>query len=218
MSLRLFRTDDPSERETEALLAWYVNGTLDTSEHARVERHLTECLRCRREVQRLREFQAGMMQEVSVPALERALAGAHARLDEFEQRWRPAALVRRLGKSWRAAPSVVRGALAVQLVLIIGLGVALTLPREPPAPYRTLSAPAVTTHGAATIFVVFDGATQEAELRALLTGVGARIVGGPSAAGVYTVDVASGLESEVIAQLRASPAVRFAERASSSTR
>ena len=37
MSLRLFRTDDPSERETEALLAWYVNGTLDTSEHARVE-------------------------------------------------------------------------------------------------------------------------------------------------------------------------------------
>jgi hypothetical protein len=59
---------------------------------------------------------------------------------------------------------------------------------------------------------------QEAELRALLTGVGARIVGGPSAAGVYTVDVASGLESEVIAQLRASPAVRFAERASSSTR
>ena len=28
MSLRLFRTDDPSERETEALLAWYVNGTL----------------------------------------------------------------------------------------------------------------------------------------------------------------------------------------------
>ena len=92
----------------------------------------------------------------------------------------------------------------------------LTLPREPPAPYRTLSTPAATTHGAATIFVVFDGATQEAELRALLTGVGARIVGGPSAAGVYTVDVASGLESEAIAQLRASPA--FAERASSSTR
>ena len=113
---------------------------------------------------------------------------------------------------------MVRGALAVQLVLIIGLGFALTLPREPPAPYRTLSDPAVTTHGAATIFVVFDGATQEAELRALLTSVGARIVGGPSAAGVYTVDVASGLESEAIAQLRASPAVRFAERASSSTR
>ena len=88
MNLRLFRTDDPSERETEALLAWYVNGTLDTSEHARVERHLTECLRCRRELQRLREFQAGMMQEVSVPALERALAGAHARSTSRE-RWRP---------------------------------------------------------------------------------------------------------------------------------
>lgn len=217
MTLRLFRTDDPSERETEALLAWYVNGTLDTSEHARVERHLTECLRCRREVQRLREFQAGMMQEVSVPALERAIAGAHARLDEYEQRWRPAALVQRLGKSWRAAPSVVRGALAVQLVLIIGLGLALTLPREPPAPYRTLSAPA-TTSGAATISVVFDGVTQEAELRALIAGVGARIVGGPSAAGVYTVEVASGLENEAIAQLRASPAVRFAERAASGTR
>jgi len=218
MTLRLFRTDDPSERETEALLAWYVNGTLDTSEHARVERHLTECLRCRREVQRLREFQAAMMHEVSVPALEQALAGAHARLDEFEQRWRPAVLMRQLKKSWSTAPPVVRGALAAQLVLIAGLALALTLPREPPAPYRTLSAPAATTPGAATISVVFDGATQEAELRALITGVGARIVGGPSAAGVYTVEVASGLENEAIAQLRANPGVRFAERAASGTR
>ena len=153
-----------------------------------------------------------------MPALERALAGAHARLDEFEQRRRPAALMRQLKKSWRAAPPAVRGAFAVQLVLIAGLVLALTLPRELPAPYRTLSAPAATTRGAATISVVFDGATQEAELRALITGVGARIVGGPSAAGVYTVEVAPGLESEAIAQLRASPAVRFAERASSSTR
>ena len=148
MSLRLFRSDDPSERETEALLAWYVNGTLDASEHARVERHLTECLRCRREAERLRELQAAVTQEISVPALERALAGAHARLDEFEQRWRPAALMQRLGKSWRAAAPAVRAALAVQLALIIGLALALTLSRESPAPYRTLSAPAVTTREA----------------------------------------------------------------------
>lgn len=218
MSLRLFRADEPSERETEALLAWYVNGTLDASEHARVERHLAECLRCRREVQRVRELQAAVTQEVSVPALERTLARAHAQLDEFEQRWRPAVLLRRLEKSWRAAPSAVRGALAVQLVLIVGLALALTLPRESPAPYRTLSAPGAPTSGAPTISVVFDGATPEAELRALIAGVGARIVGGPSAAGVYTVEVASGLGDEAIAKLRASPAVRFAERASSSTR
>ncbi len=218
MSLRLFRADEPSERETEALLAWYVNGTLDASEHARVERHLTQCLRCRREAQRVRELQAAVTQDVSLPALDRALARAHARLDDFEQRWRPAVLVRRVGKSWRAAPPAVRGALAIQLVLIIGLAFALTLSRESPAPYRTLSAPGASIHGAVKISIVFDGATSEAELRALIAGVHARIVDGPSAAGVYTVEVAPGHENEAITQLRASPAVRFAEPASSTTR
>ncbi len=218
MSLRLFRADDPSERETEALLAWYVNGTLDACEHARVERHLAQCLRCRREAERLRELQSAVTQEVSVPALERALAGAHAQLDEFEQRWRPAALIQRLAKSWCAAPLAVRGALAVQLVLIVTLAIALTFDREPLAPYRTLSTPGAAKSGGTTLSVVFDGATQEAELRALISGAGARIVGGPTAAGVYTVEVAPGQENEAIATLRASPAVRFAERESASAR
>ncbi len=212
MSLRLFRADDPSEREAEALLAWYVNGTLDASENARVERHLAQCVRCRREAERLREVQSAVAQEVPAPALERALAGAHARLDEFDQRWRPASLMRRLAKSWRTAPLPVRGALAVQFVLIVALAIALTFDGESPAPYRTLSAPSA----AGTLSVVFDSATQEAELRALIAGAGARIVGGPTSAGVYTIEVAPGRENDAIETLRASSAVRFAERAASS--
>ena len=37
--MRLFNFDDPSHRDTTALLPWYLNGTLDGVERARVERH-----------------------------------------------------------------------------------------------------------------------------------------------------------------------------------
>ena len=121
MSLRLFRTDDPSERETEALLAWYVNGTLDTSSTRGTSPHRMLALSPRgAEAARIPSghdaggFCAGL----------NGRSPARTRDSTNSSNACPAALVQRLAKSWRAAPSVVRGALAVQLVLIIGLGLA----------------------------------------------------------------------------------------------
>ena len=42
-----------SREHPEALLPWYVNGTLEGAERQQVQDHLSYCLTCRREVQRL---------------------------------------------------------------------------------------------------------------------------------------------------------------------
>src|ERR1700742_3615465 len=41
--------DDP-HTQTQHLLPWYVNGTLEDSETAQVERHLSECAECREDL------------------------------------------------------------------------------------------------------------------------------------------------------------------------
>ena len=46
MSGRVLRFDDPEHEAVEALLPWFVNGTLDVDECSLVERHLKDCTRC----------------------------------------------------------------------------------------------------------------------------------------------------------------------------
>ncbi len=212
MTLRVFRADDPLERETEALLPWYVNGTLDALERARVEQHLAQCLRCRREADWLRALQAAVARDEPAPAMDEALARAHARLDAREARWRLRGLGKRIAGDWREARLTVRAALVVALVLVLALAFALIGEREEPVLYRTLSSPQAEKASGARLSVVFDGAAREDEVRRALVEAGARIIGGPSAAGEYTVEVASADEEQALRKLRASAAVRSAAR------
>lgn len=209
---RVFRADDPLERETEALLPWYVNGTLDAGERARVEQHLAQCLRCRREADWLRELQATVARDEAAPAMAQALARAHARLDDLEARWSLRVVGKRIARDWREARPTVRAALAAELVLILVLAFALIGGREEPVLYRTLSSPQAAGASGARLSVVFDAAAREDEMRRALAEAGARIVGGPSAAGEYTVEVAPAAEEEALRRLRANAAVRFAGR------
>lgn len=54
--MRFFARQDPAHCETSELLPWLLNGTLDDAERGRVERHVAECVQCRRELVREREF------------------------------------------------------------------------------------------------------------------------------------------------------------------
>src|SRR5947199_119876 len=58
MSGRVLRLDPAAHKVADALLPWFVNGTLDADERALVEQHITECARCRDEVEWLRELHA----------------------------------------------------------------------------------------------------------------------------------------------------------------
>jgi len=129
----------------------------------------------------------------------------------------PPASASRRRRAFAGTPRAARWLIAAQLVALAGLGFYALRPAESPAPrtgYRTLAtAPAAAPHG--VLRVVFAPETSEADLRALLLSVRAEIVGGPSAAGAYTLalDGAGAAEpvDEVLRLLRADPRIRFAE-------
>lgn len=215
------------------LLPWYANGTLPGGERRTVEAHLADCPRCREEIVACQHLGEAIRQtEETAPAAHPVrLARLMERIDGEERNaghgWRQAVLApwRGLGALLRATPPVARGALLVQLVLLIAL-TSLMLgappswrPSAPPAPvYQTLSESAPAPAGPETtarLRLVFAQGTTEQEVRNLLLGIRGQIVAGPSALGVYTVEVPAGPDplEKVLAHLRAQPRVSLAEPA-----
>ncbi len=158
-----------NSRHPDELLPWYVNGTLADAQREAVDAHLAQCADCRGEVALLRVLR----EEVRATAASggagelgrrRLLREAEAQRAPARSRWRPA-----LG----LAAAVVIG---VQTVLL------LTLERE--------SADAITplagsTPAEAVLQLRFQPGATEAQIRELLQSVGARLVDGPGALGVY---------------------------------
>jgi hypothetical protein len=81
------------------------------------------------------------------------------------------------------------------------------------ARFHTLSArPAVPAPSDAVV-VVFDGATTEARIQALLRALDARIVDGPNTRGAYTLEVPAGRQGAVLRALEGEPEVLFVQPA-----
>jgi len=133
-------------------------------------------------------------------------------------------------------PPAVRWALALQAaaVLALALGLGSLLAARDPAPagsadltsapaepssaaaprYRTLAAPAPPAAGEGlAVRAVFSPTASEQELRRLLLAAGARFAGGPSPAGVYTLEIAGdeAAAAAALARLRGDPHVELAE-------
>lgn len=138
-------------------------------------------------------------------------------------------------------PPAVRWALALQAaaVLALALGLGSLLAARDPAPagaapavpadltsapsdptsaaepgYRTLAAPAPPATGEGlAVRAVFSPTASERELRRLLLAAGARFAGGPSPAGVYTLEIAGdeAAAAAALALLRRDPHVELAE-------
>jgi hypothetical protein len=60
--MRLFRFDDPAHAEASALLPWFANGTLNARERSSVERHVGECVACRRDLAELSHLQEALQE------------------------------------------------------------------------------------------------------------------------------------------------------------
>ncbi len=82
MSGRVLNFDDPTHQTTEALLPWFVNGTLKDEELASVELHLKECARCQREVDWLREMRAAYAGSETLADAAPSFHKLRRRLDE----------------------------------------------------------------------------------------------------------------------------------------
>jgi anti-sigma factor RsiW len=210
-----------SHPEAQDALPWLANGTLEGTELERVQAHVETCADCRADLALLRTLRAaGPGPSLDVDP-ERALARLMPRLDAAPveddvpapcavpetsgllQRWR-----NRLAANDR---TWLRAAVAAQFCAIAVLGALLARPSAHPDAadsYRVLGAAGA--NGMARIVVTFRPDTPEAELRRIVRGSGARIVGGPTVTDAWLVG-ADGRLDPVLARLRAEPAVTLAE-------
>lgn len=192
---------DTPHRRSEALLPWFVNGTLDSREREEVDHHLASCERCRAEVRRLRDLSHAVHALDVDPACDQAFARLSAQMDARESRE-----AARLLPWWRG-PRVARGIMLGQaLLLAVAIGWILRPGAESGGPYRTLASD--DTPAGARLILGFREGTTERDVREALGAARARIVDGPSEGGLYVAEVASADRDAAIAALRARPFVR----------
>jgi anti-sigma factor RsiW len=202
-------TSDPTatERphdEAEALLPWYATGQLHGADRARVEAHLARCAHCRRQLmidRRLsNEFRA------MTPELEWGWARLRTRIEPGVKRQHAPRQALAGLMAFARRPAVAAFA-AAQLLLVVVAGAMLLSLSEPT--YHALgSAPPPAD---ANAVVMFRPSATEAEIRAALGAAGASIVGGPTPANAYLLNLAPPRRQEGLARLRADAAVEMAQ-------
>lgn len=169
-------------------LPWYVNGTLDESDVARLQAHLKVCAECQRD---LHSEQALARRMAASPVVDYAPQASFSRLmrrletDEQGPRFAPTRHPPQRGERRKRSRFAVAFALQAA-VLAVSVGWLLLRPAEAPQ-YRTLSSSPSAVH--AQLQVVFVDTATAADIRATLAEVGGHIVEGPSPAGVFLVSL-----------------------------
>ncbi len=192
--------------EASSLLPWYVNGTLEPSEHDAVRAHLADCAECRAECALLHEVQSATVAAAGEPAAEPS--PPRSRVPAPVTRWR---------RTWWLTPRPVRWAVAAQAAALAGLVVWGALGPSPGgALYGTLDEPAAAASDEVRprLQLIFADDVRAARLRDLLLAHGLRLVDGPSPLGVYTVELEAAAVDGVdaVAQdLRGRPEIRLAD-------
>jgi hypothetical protein len=192
----------------DALLPFYVNGTLRGEEHAFVEQHIRACEQCQDEVDWLRKTFAVLAADGALEQTPR-LGPSAAQLSTSDGRQRIGTA--RTKTVSRTTPSWVRWLLAAQLAAIVVLGTLLVTDTRDLASYRTLGVSNPSAELRDTIGVMFDPSITESEMQRVVLGVGGRIVDGPTATDVYVLEVPAERMNRALQALRADRAVRFAE-------
>jgi hypothetical protein len=220
---------DRVHRRMWELLPWYVNGTLDGHERQDVEAHLGVCPACQAELVRCRDV-AEAIRTVEDPAWAPSharLLRVMARIDAAEaqparawgwwQRWRAYCLGYRT--MLRPTFPFVRWGLAAQgasILLLVGVAAWQALFPSETFYYTPSDRGDQTPQVHGQIRAVFANDMTEQELSTLLSDIAGTISNGPSALGVYTVDIAGAARAperlgEVLDTLHAHPKVRLAE-------
>jgi hypothetical protein len=204
---RIISLNGDDHREVQHLLPWYVTGTLDGADTARVEAHLGVCPTCQAELgqeQRLSAEVAGLPL-----GAEQGWARMLRRLDAAVVERRPAAGARRpLFRGWTRGTPWLQWALAAQVVLILGVG-GLILREAQPARYHVLGAQPASAAG--NIVVIFRPDASEKDMRELMKENAARLVDGPTASSAYVLRVSSDRRAAALKTLRDSAHVVLAE-------
>ncbi|HEU4652940.1 MAG TPA: zf-HC2 domain-containing protein [Steroidobacteraceae bacterium] len=210
-------------RESWDLLPWLANQRLTEAQTQQVEKHLQQCEACRTELEEQRRLRDAIRAEEAVvlapqtsfnKLMQRIDSEADTEFDsEVPTRTAVVARTQRMPK-WLAI------AASIQVMAVAALlGSLWWQQREVQvAPrFATLTAPNSTAKGP-VLRVVFDDQTKLADISTLLKSIDARVVAGPTDAGVFTLMLnskassADALKSAVV-QLRQDTHVVFCEPA-----
>jgi hypothetical protein len=206
-----------SIEELRTMIPVYVNGSLSEPETRAFEEELQRHPELEVELKAftdIRESYAGIEDRLAVdsealfarvrnsirhdtPAVsEKVNGGAVARIVQLVK-----GIYRTPGLSWSLA-----GLQFAALLFIF-----ILVPRQ--TPFETYSSPSPTDFDTVHINVVFNKDAKEIEIRSLLQELGATIIGGPSAEGLYVLAVKKTSDSDSrLRQLQASPIVRLARK------
>ena len=189
--------------EAEELLPWYATGQLDAPERVRVEAHLSSCADCRQQLTSERR----MIQEFRdlAPEVDAGWDRLRRRIEpQRPGRYRP----RLRGRAWNVVrhPAITALAAAQVGFLVLTGGLLLSLSRPD---YHALgSTPASSS---ADVIVIFRADATEEDVRATLRAANASIVGGPTEADAYLLQIPRQQRKQGLARLRADDEVQMAE-------
>ena len=217
-----------TEHPTAMLLPWYLSGALKESERRAVEEHLASCANCRLELDNLRALRSPLkaaLADQPIPALEvkqAVMAQIHAEAERAGRRPSgvdPGGGFGEVVEQWfrnllapRWVPMLASTLLVGQLVLLLwtaGEQTVLT-----PGPVTTRSLPPAATR----VTLAFTPSASEAHIRAAIQELKGRLVDGPTADGLYTIEIPPSESGKLDAQLQKirqqSDVIRRAERLS----
>lgn len=201
------KRDNPHHDQITELIPWYVNGTLDEREMDEVSEHVAQCTECTDEIRR--EVQLARALRSEPTGLDALLARQGDNLRQLQAR------IHRPGNRWRRGTRLMIRQppllAACAVLLVLGIGAGLLLAGAPQrSGYELLTNPPVS--GAPVVQVIFHAEAREQDLRALLLDSGGRMLGNPSARGVYRIALPADSDAVVYARrLHGHPAVRWAE-------
>jgi len=187
--------------EINELLPWYANATLREEERQIVEGHLANCRECTRELETLSMMQQAIVDinnavkpsarltferaldkveeyETAKPGTDRANVRASLRdwIGNFFSGW------------WTSTPLLPRAIIAVQALLLIGLAGSIFYGQHKEKIYTTSSASSGDRSNT-RIVVSFDANASEQQMRQAISAVHGKIINGPSALDLYTIQV-----------------------------
>ncbi len=202
---QVIRLHGDRHEQIQDLLPWYANGSLGADEEALVEEHLLSCEECREDLARDRVL---ALHVASLPTpttpdfakLRARIESDGARLGVSDIDARLPLLRRRVPLGWAVA------AQAAAIVGMIGAGVSQRLVT---APYLALGT--VPTGAVGNALVIFRADATERAMREALRSNAARLVGGPTDANAYILQIAPANRATALTRLRANPEVTLAE-------
>lgn len=185
---------DIGEQDARELLPWYINGTLDDSQHGTLESHLQKWPHLRGEVtwlSQLRQQVGAARHELATQPAAGAGLDTLMALIRAEQSGKVVPL-RARQSVWLAAPRWVPAVMGLAASVILAQAVVLgsLLNRPGDAQLAPLSGGTLAT--GVLLQLTFKPTATEARMRQALAGVQGEMVSGPGALGVYTVRVPDG--------------------------